>query len=147
MNENRYFMEYALKCAKTAFKSSEVPVGAIIVSGGKIIARGHNRRLKCGFITEHAELNAIKKANRKKNDWRLDDCTMYVTLYPCPMCASAITQSRIKKLVIGAPTKDLKNKEIVDLIFKNSNIEIVEDILKNECSNLLIDFFKKQREK
>ena len=148
-NIDEYYMKEALKEAEKAFKRDEVSVGAIIVLNNKIIARGHNLREIKGDITKHAELIAIRKANRKIGDWRLNDCVMYVTLYPCSMCASAIIQSRIKRLVIGAPCKDLKNKKIVDLIFEKESekplIEIKENILEEECSNILQEFFKKQR--
>ena len=148
-NLDNYFMNIALKEAKKAFKRQEVPVGAIIVCDGKIIARGHNLRELKGDITKHAELIAIRQASKKLKDWRLNDCVMYVTLFPCSMCASAIIQSRIKKVVIGAPSKDLKNKEIVEMIFKDekgeSLIEIEENVLEEECSKLLKDFFKTRR--
>ena len=151
MNKDEYYMNLALKEANKAFKRDEVPVGVIIVFDDKIVARGYNMRELKGDITKHAELIAIKKANKKIHDWRLENCTMYVTLFPCPMCASAIVQSRIKKIVIGANTKDLTNKQIVDLIFTDSfkkrKLEIVENILEKECSLILKSFFKHQREK
>lgn len=151
MNKDEYYMNLALKEANKAFKRDEVPVGVIIVSDNKIVARGYNMRELKGDIAKHAELIAIKKANKKIHDWRLENCTMYVTLFPCPMCASAIVQSRIKKIVIGANTKDLTNKQIVDLIFTDSlkkrKLEIVENVLEKECSLILKSFFKHQREK
>ena len=144
-------MKLALKEARKAYKHNEVPVGAIIVSNGKIIAKGNNQRENSGDVTKHAELIAIRKASKKKKDWRLNDCTMYVTLFPCPMCASAIIQSRISKLVIGTSTMDLKNKEIVNLIFldsiKNKKIILEENVLENECSDILKSFFQMQRQK
>ena len=151
MKDNEYYMKLALKEARKAYKHNEVPVGAIIVSNGKIIAKGNNQRENSGDVTKHAELIAIRKASKKKKDWRLNDCTMYVTLFPCPMCASAIIQSRISKLVIGTSTMDLKNKEIVNLIFldsiKNKKIILEENVLENECSDILKSFFKMQRQK
>ena len=151
MKDNEYYMKLALKEARKAYKHNEVPVGAIIVSNGKIIAKGNNQRENSGDVTKHAELIAIRKASKKKKDWRLNDCTMYVTLFPCPMCASAIVQSRISKLVIGTSTMDLKNKEIVNLIFldsiKNKKIILEENVLENECSDILKSFFKMQRQK
>ena len=151
MKDNEYYMKLALKEARKAYKHNEVPVGAIIVSNGKIIAKGNNQRENSGDVTKHAELIAIRKASKKKKDWRLNDCTMYVTLFPCPMCASAIVQSRISKLVIGTSTMDLKNKEIVNLIFldsiKNKKIILEENVLENECSNILKSFFQMQRQK
>ena len=151
MKDNEYYMKLALKEARKAYKHNEVPVGAIIVSNDKIIAKGNNQRENSGDVTKHAELIAIRKASKKKKDWRLNDCTMYVTLFPCPMCASAIVQSRISKLVIGTSTMDLKNKEIVNLIFldsiKNKKIILEENVLENECSNILKSFFQMQRQK
>ena len=149
IDKDEYFMGIALKEAKKALRREEVPVGAIIVNGDKIIARGHNMRELKGDITKHAELIAIKQANRKLKDWRLNDCVLYVTLFPCSMCASAILQSRISRIVIGAPTSDTKNKKIVDLLFEVESdkpmISITENILSDECSNLLKEFFKEQR--
>ena len=151
MKDNEYYMKLALKEARKAYKHNEVPVGAIIVSNGKIIAKGNNQRENSGDVTKHAELIAIRKASKKKKDWRLNDCTMYVTLFPCPMCASAIVQSRISKLVIGTSTMDLKNKEIVNLIFldsiKNKKIILEENVLENECSDILKSFFQMQRQR
>ena len=151
MKDNEYYMKLALKEARKAYKHNEVPVGAIIVSNDKIIAKGNNQRENSGDVTKHAELIAIRKASKKKKDWRLNDCTMYVTLFPCPMCASAIIQSRISKLVIGTSTMDLKNKEIVNLIFldsiKNKKIILEENVLENECSDILKSFFQMQRQK
>ena len=151
MKDNEYYMKLALKEARKAYKHNEVPVGAIIVSNDKIIAKGNNQRENSGDVTKHAELIAIRKASKKKKDWRLNDCTMYVTLFPCPMCASAIVQSRISKLVIGTSTMDLKNKEIVNLIFldsiKNKKIILEENVLENECSSILKSFFQTQRQK
>ncbi len=151
MKDNEYYMKLALKEARKAYKHNEVPVGAIIVSNDKIIAKGNNQRENSGDVTKHAELIAIRKASKKKKDWRLNDCTMYVTLFPCPMCASAIVQSRISKLVIGTSTMDLKNKEIVNLIFldsiKNKKIILEENVLENECSSILKSFFQMQRQK
>ena len=151
MKDNEYYMKLALKEARKAYKHNEVPVGAIIVSNGKIIAKGNNQRENSGDVTKHAELIAIRKASKKKKDWRLNDCTMYVTLFPCPMCASTIVQSRISKLVIGTSTMDLKNKEIVNLIFldsiKNKKIILEENVLENECSSILKSFFQTQRQK
>ena len=151
MKDNECYMKLALKEARKAYKHNEVPVGAIIVSNGKIIAKGNNQRENSGDVTKHAELIAIRKASKKKKDWRLNDCTMYVTLFPCPMCASAIIQSRISKLVIGTSTMDLKNKEVVNLIFldsiKNKKIILEENVLENECSSILKSFFQMQRQK
>ena len=108
MEENKqYYMEQALKEAKKAYKKLEVPVGAIIVKDGKIIARAHNQKETKTDTTKHAEILAIQKASKKLKSWRLIDCEMYVTLEPCTMCAGAIINSRIKKVYIG--TMDEKN--------------------------------------
>ena len=149
MNKDKYYMNIALNEARKAYLRDEVPVGCIIVQNDKIIAREHNLRQSTGDILKHAELIAIKKASKKINDWRLANSVMYVTLYPCPMCASAIVGSRIKKIIIGAPTKDKKIKQVVDLIFEGNNtspkIEVVENILVEECKNILNVFFKNKR--
>ena len=149
MEEDIYFMNLALKEAYKAYENNEVPVGVVIVKNHEVVATARNEREAKHDITKHAELVAIKKISRKIKDWRLDDYTMYVTLYPCPMCASAIMQSRIKKLVIGAPTKDLKFKDIGNLIFNgdnlNSKIEVIEGVLEKECKDILCSFFKNKR--
>ena len=149
MNDNEYYMKLALKEAEKAYKKNEVPVGAVIVVDDKIISKGYNLRESSKNILNHAELIAIQRASKKKKDWRLTDAIMYVTLYPCPICASAIVQSRIKKVVIGAPTKDNNTKQIVDLIFEGNStspkIEVINGILENECKSILSNFFKEKR--
>ena len=102
MTEQERFMKEAIKQAKKAGALKEVPIGCVIVSEGKIIARGYNRRNTDKNTLSHAELNAIRKASRKLGDWRLEGCTMYVTLEPCQMCSGALVQSRIDEVVIGA---------------------------------------------
>ena len=147
--DDNYYMNIALEEARKASLKDEVPVGCIIVQNDKIIGKGHNLKESSKNILKHAELIAIEKASKKINDWRLDNSVIYVTLYPCSMCASAIVSSRIKKIVIGAPTKDLKVKQIGDLIFEGNNlspkIEVKENVLKDECINLLSEFFKNKR--
>ena len=147
--DDNYYMNIALQEANKAYLKDEVPVGCIIVQNNKIIGVGHNLKESTKNILNHAELIAIKKASKKINDWRLDNSVMYVTLYPCSMCASAIVSSRIKRIVIGAPTKDLKVKQIGDLIFEGNNLspkmEVKENVLKDECVNLLGEFFKNKR--
>lgn len=149
MDRDKYYMKLALENSKTAFLKNEVPVGAIIVCDDKVIASSFNQKETDANIISHAEILAILEASEKIGDWRLEDCTMYVTLFPCPMCASAIIQSRINKLVIGADTNDLNNKKIVEMIFKESlnkrNLQIKEHVLENECSTILKQFFQKQR--
>ena len=107
MEQKEYYMKQALKEAKKAYKKLEVPVGAVIVKDGKIIARAHNQKETKTDTTKHAEILAIQKASKKLESWRLIDCEMYVTLEPCSMCASAIGQARISKLYIGTFNKDM----------------------------------------
>ena len=144
MNDEEY-MNIALKEARTALNEEEVPVGAIVVLDNKIIGIGHNTRQRTHDITNHAELIAIREASNKIGDWRLDKATIYITLSPCMMCASAIKESRIKNIVIGAINQDIKTQEAVDLILKDSNIKT--GIKEQESLLLLQKFFKKQREK
>ena len=143
------FMLEALKEAKKAYAKDEVPVGAVIVKDGKIIARGHNlKELKCD-TTKHAEIISIQKASKKLQSWRLIDCEMYVTLEPCAMCAGAMIQSRISKLYFGA--SDLKTGAVGSVLnlledYKfNHQVEFQGGILKNECENKFKQFFKELR--
>ena len=144
MNDEEY-MNIALKEAEKALDFEEVPVGAVVVLDNEIIGIGHNTRQKTHDITNHAELIAIRNASKKICDWRLDKATLYITLSPCIMCASAIKESRIKRIVIGLNNQDLKTKEITDLILKDR--EIKTGIKEQESLLLLQKFFKKQREK
>ncbi len=143
------FMKEALKEAKKAYDKLEVPVGCVIVKDGKIIARAHNQKETKLDTTKHAEILAIQKASKKLESWRLLDCEMYVTLEPCPMCAGAIINSRIKKVYIG--TKDEKTGAcgsklnlLEDYTF-NHKVEIETGIMKNECEEILKKFFKELR--
>ena len=144
-------MKEALKEARKAYKKEEVPVGAVIVKDGKIIARAHNIKETKKNAVGHAEILAIQKACKKLNSWRLLNCEMYVTLEPCSMCAGALINSRIKKIYIG--TDDPKTGacgSILNLLKDypfNHNVEIEKYILKEECEHLLKDFFKFLREK
>ena len=139
-------MKQALKEAQKAYNKLEVPVGAVIVKNGKIIARGYNQKETKYDTTKHAEIIAIQKASKKLKSWRLLDCEMYVTLEPCSMCAGAIINSRIKKLYIG--TMDEKTGAAGSRLnlFKdykfNHNVEVETGILKDECEGILKDFFK-----
>ncbi len=150
MNDEEY-MNIALQEAEMALKEEEVPVGAIIVLDNKIIGKGHNTRQKTHDITNHAELIALREAGKTIGDWRLNEATIYITMSPCTMCAAAIKDSRIKRIVIGAVNQDIKTKEIVDLIFEINNEKTKKNItigvLKNESLQLLQTFFKKQRKK
>ena len=144
-------MKEALKEAKKAFEKEEVPVGAVIVKDGKIIARAHNLKESKNDTTCHAEILAIKKASKKLNSWRLEDCEMYVTLEPCSMCAGALIQARIKKVYIG--TMDYKTGacgSVFNLLedYKfNHKVEIETGILQEDCEKILKDFFKILRSK
>ena len=147
-NEEK-FMKEALKEAKKALEKDEVPVGAVIVKDGKIISRAYNLKECKKDTTKHAEIEAIKKASKKLNAWRLENCQMYVTLEPCPMCAGALIQSRIKTIYIG--TKDPKAGAcgsklnlLKDYKF-NHEVEIKEGILQKDCEKILKEFFKDLR--
>mgnify|MGYP004526830447 CR=1 FL=1 len=147
MNDDIKFMKIALEEAQKAFKKGEIPVGAVIVKDGIIVSKAHNLKETKNNAIKHAEITAIEKACAKLHNWRLIDCDMYVTLLPCPMCASAISQSRIRKVVYGA-NNDNVDKELICAIFnaKNSNIvEISGGILENTCGKLLKDFFSEKR--
>ena len=141
-------MKVALKQAKKGLKKGEVPIGAVIVRDGKIIAKAHNTREKSNLATGHAEIVAIERANKSIKSWRLDSCTLYVTIEPCPMCAGAIIQSRIKTVVYGA--KDIKSgahesvTNLFDLKF-NHKVNIENGIMEEECGEIITDFFKKKR--
>lgn len=145
------YMRAALNEAKKAYKKEEVPVGVVIVKEGKIIAKAHNLKETEKDTTCHAEILAIKKASKKLNSWRLENCEMYVTLEPCPMCAGALIQARIKKVYIG--TMDYKTGAcgsvfnlLEDYTF-NHKVECESGILKEECEKILQDFFKELRKK
>ena len=143
------FMKEALKEAGKAYDKMEIPVGAVIVKDGKIIARAHNQKETKFDTTKHAEILAIQKASKKLNSWRLLDCEMYVTLEPCSMCAGAIINSRIKKVYIG--TKDEKTGAVGSVLnlFKdykfNHNVEYELGIMSCESEKILKDFFKELR--
>lgn len=151
MEKDEKFMKAALKEAYKSFALDEVPVGVVIVKDDKIIARGHNLRETKQDPTGHAEIIAIKKASKKLKSWRLIDCTLYVTLEPCSMCAGAIMWSRIKRVVYGA--KDIKGGAIGSSfnLFEQKGInhkpEVTSGVLENEASTLLKDFFRLKRQK
>ena len=149
MNVKEDFMKKALKQAKKAYDKLEVPVGAIIVKDGKVIASAYNQKETKIDTTKHAEILAIQKASKKLKSWRLIDCEMYVTLEPCPMCAGAIIQSRIKKVYYGAldeKTGAVGSKLNLFKDFKfNHKVEFEGGILQRECQDILKDFFKELR--
>lgn len=151
MNDNEKFMKAALKEARKAFDKDEIPVGAVIVKNGKIIARAHNSREISKNAISHAEILAIQKACKKLDAWRLLDCEIYVTLEPCPMCAGAIINSRISKIYIGTDDEKAgavgsKLNLLQDYKF-NHNVQVQKYILKEECSGILKEFFKNLRER
>ena len=145
-NSKVYFMEQALKQAYKAFLKNEVPIGAVIVKNNKIIGVGYNKRNKSKLATRHAEIIAIEKACKKNKDWRLENCEMYVTAIPCPMCAGAIVNSRIKTVYFGATNE---NSEIFCNIMSNSYLNHKTNfeggLLEKECSDILKKFFKNKR--
>lgn len=149
-NDEKYMKE-ALRQAKKAADIDEVPIGCVIVYQDKIISRGYNRRNIQGSTLAHAELLAIQKASKKLGDWRLEKCTMYVTLEPCPMCAGAIVQARIPKVVIGAMNPKAGCAGSVLNILEerkfNHQVETERGVLEEECRILMKDFFKNLRKK
>ena len=149
--EDRRYMYEAIKQAKKAEKVEDVPIGCVIVAEGKIIARGYNKRNKKKSTLCHAEIEAIGRATKKLGDWRLDNCTMYVTLEPCPMCAGAIVQARIRRVVIGAMNpKAGCAGSIINLLQMdgfNHKVEITTGIYEKECGELMKNFFVKLRSK
>lgn len=151
MSEDEKYMKEAIKQAKKAEKLFEVPIGAVIVRNGRIIARAYNRRNTDHTSLAHAEILAIKKACKKLQDWRLEDCTLYVTLEPCQMCAGAIVQSRMKRVVIGAMNKKAGCAgSIYNLLEEerfNHRAEVKRGVLEGECAEMMTTFFQELREK
>ena len=149
MTEEEKYMKEALRQAKKAEKLGEIPIGCVIVKDGKIVARGYNRRNTDKNTLAHAELQAIRKASKAVGDWRLEECTMYITLEPCQMCAGAIVQARIPRVVIGCrnPKAGCAGSilNLLNVPAFNHQVELTEGILKEECSTLLKEFFRKLR--
>lgn len=144
-------MKEALKQARKAYALDEVPIGCVIVYEEKIIARGYNRRNTDKTTLAHAEITAIKKACKKLGDWRLEECTMYITLEPCPMCAGAIVQARIPRVVVGSMNpKAGCAGSIYNMLEEprfNHQVEFLKGVLEEECTQMLKNFFKELREK
>lgn len=143
-------MKEAIRQAHKAWKLQEVPIGCVIVKEDRIIARGYNRRNTDKNTLAHAELQAIRKASRAAGDWRLEDCTMYITLEPCQMCAGAIVQARIPRVVIGSrnPKAGCAGSilNLLNVPEFNHQVELTEGVLEEECSAMLTDFFRQLRE-
>ena len=144
-------MKEAIRQAKKAWKIEEVPIGCVIVYQGKIIGRGYNRRTTDKNPLAHAEISAIKKASKVMGDWRLEECTLYVTLEPCQMCSGALVQSRIDEVVIGCMNAKAGCAGSVMNLLQvegfNHQVKITQGVLEEECSTMLSDFFKRLREK
>ncbi len=150
-NKDEEFMDLAILEAKKAEKLGEVPIGAIVVYDDKVISAGYNERETTNSTLAHAELTAIGRANKVNSSWRLEDCTLYVTLEPCPMCAGAIVQSRIKRVVYGA--SDYKSgcagtlMNLLDDERFNHQVDLTTGVKQKETSALLTNFFKQLRNK
>ena len=149
MEESERFMREALLEAEKALAAGEVPIGAVMVRDGEIIARGHNLRNTAKNPLRHAEIDVINEAAGIVGDWRLEDCTLYVTVEPCPMCAGAIVQARIPKVIFG--TRNSKagcSGSVLDVLHEpklNHQVETEEGILQEECAELMRRFFRRFR--
>ena len=143
------YMKEALRQAKKAYSIGDTPIGCVIVYDNKIIARGYNRRNKDKTTLAHAELMAIKKATKVIGDWRLEDCTLYVTLEPCQMCAGAIVQARIPRVVIGCMNKKAGCAgsiiNLLDMKEFNHQVDVTRGVMEEACSALMTSFFKDLR--
>ena len=151
MTADEKFMREAIRQAKKAYALDEVPIGCVIVYEGKIIARGYNRRNTDKNTLSHADLIAIKKASRKLGDWRLEGCTMYITLEPCQMCAGAMVQARVTEAVIGSmnPKAGCAGSvlNILEMEGFNHQVNVRRGVMEEECSRMLSGFFRELREK
>lgn len=151
MTADEKYMRAAIAQAKRAYRREDTPIGCVIVYGDKIIARGYNKRNWKKNVLAHAEILAINKASRIIGDWRLEDCTLYVTLEPCPMCAGAIVQARIPRVVVGSMNPKAGCAGSVMNILQtpgfNHQVELATGVLGSECSALMTGFFRELREK
>lgn len=149
MDADERYMREALRQAKRAAALGEVPIGCVIVHEGEIIGRGYNRRNTDKSTLAHAEILAIKRAAKKIGDWRLEGCTIYITLEPCPMCAGAIVQARIPRCVIGSmnPKAGCAGSvtNLLEMQGFNHRVEVTRGVLEDECSVMLKEFFKELR--
>jgi len=148
---NRKFLDLAFKYAGKAYKNNEVPIGAVIVKDNKVIGYGYNQKEKKNSVLEHAEIIAIRMASKKLDNWRLDDCDIYVTLDPCPMCASAIKQARIKNVYSALSNLDKENEKVVVDILKsdktNPEVTLISNIEPDKSKKILNSFFNIKRDK
>lgn len=146
---NKEYLDLAIDYAKQAFDSNEVPIGAVIVKDNKVIGYGYNQKEKKQSVVEHAEIIAIRMAEQTLNNWRLNDCDIYVSLDPCPMCASAIKQARIKNVYSAVSNSDENNLKIITNIFTkdhtNPEVEFKTNLSVDKSKELLNKFFEKQR--
>lgn len=149
MTEDERYMREAMKQARKAYELGEVPIGCVIVHEGKIIGRGYNRRNTDKNTLAHAEITAIKKASKVIGDWRLEECTLYVTLEPCQMCAGAIVQARIPKVVMACMNAKAgcagSILNILQMPQFNHQVEVIREVMQEECSNMLKEFFVELR--
>lgn len=149
MDPDEKYMKEAIRQAKKAYSLGEVPIGCVIVYNDKIIGRGYNRRNTDKNTLAHAEITAINKASKKMGDWRLEDCTLYVTLEPCQMCAGAIVQARITRVVMGSmnPKAGCGGSilNILEMPEFNHQVEVTRGVMEEECSHMLTSFFKELR--
>lgn len=149
MKSDEHYMRLALKQAEKAAAIGEVPIGCVIVCDGVIVGRGYNKRNKNKTTLAHAEMIAIDKASKKLGDWRLEGCTMYVTLEPCQMCSGALVQSRIDRVVVGAMNKKAgcagSILNILQMEEFNHQVELTTGVLQEECQDILKRFFKDLR--
>jgi len=150
MPTDESFMQFALDQARQAEAIDEVPIGCVIVCDGQVVGRGHNRRISDSDPTAHAEMIAIRAAAAARGDWRLDDCDLFVTLEPCPMCTGAAVLARVRRIVFGpADPKAGACGTLMNLAADprlNHRIELVGGVLADECRQVLQAFFRKQRE-
>lgn len=149
--QDEKFMKEAVRQAKKAAAIDEVPIGCVIVCDGKIIARAYNKRNTMKTTLAHAELLAIRKACKKLGDWRVENCTMYITLEPCQMCAGAIVQARIPRVVIGAMNRKAgcagSILNLLEMREFNHQVQVTRGVMEDVCSQMMRDFFKEMRKK
>ena len=148
---NMKYMNMAIEEAKKALLEDEVPVGCVIVKNDEVIAKAHNKKESMNKVTKHSEIIAIETASEALNNWRLIDCDIYITLEPCPMCASAIKQARINNIYCGLSNLDENNNKIINEILKNDKVNkgvnVYNNIAVDKVKSIMQEFFQKQRKK